>query len=131
MGRSHKSHRHLEGPDRAFVCGQCNQVVPGSAPGSRHRNHCPSCLWSLHVDMRPGDRRSGCRAPMEPIALWVRHRGEWALVHRCSKCGVLRTNRIAGDDNELLLVSIAVRPLASPPFPLESLDRTGHPSAQS
>ena len=59
---------------------------------------------------------------MEPIALWVRHGNEWALVQRCTKCGVIRTNRIAGDDNELLLVSMAVRPLANPPFPLETLD---------
>ncbi len=58
---------------------------------------------------------------MEPIALWVRHGNEWALVHRCTKCGVIRTNRIAGDDEELLLVSMAVRPLASPPFPLDML----------
>lgn len=72
--------------------------------------------------MRAGDRRSGCRAPMEPIALWVRHGGEWAIVHRCTECSVLRTNRIAGDDNELLLISLAVRPLAQPPFPLDKLD---------
>ncbi len=58
---------------------------------------------------------------MEPIALWVRHGNEWALVHRCTKCGVIKTNRIAGDDEELLLVSMAVRPLASPPFPLDTL----------
>jgi ribosome biogenesis GTPase / thiamine phosphate phosphatase len=30
-------------------------------------------------------------------------------------------NRIAGDDNELLLVSLALRPLARPPFPLHRL----------
>ncbi len=58
---------------------------------------------------------------MEPIALWVRHGSEWALVHRCTKCGVIKTNRIAGDDEELLLVSMAVRPLAGPPFPLDTL----------
>jgi len=59
---------------------------------------------------------------MEPIALWVRHDGEWAIIHRCRECGVLRTNRIAGDDDALALMSLAVRPLARPPFPLDRLD---------
>ena len=112
-----------EVPPNAFTCGRCNQVVPGLAPGTEHRNHCPLCLWSLHVDMHAGDRRSGCRGLMEPIALWVRRGGEWSIVHRCQQCGILRANRIAGDDNELALMSLAVRPLAQPPFPLDRLDR--------
>jgi hypothetical protein len=125
MGRSQRTQSRPEGAEQAFLCEHCGQAVPGSAPGTQHRNHCPSCLWSLHVDLRPGDRRSGCRAPMEPIALWVRHGGEWAIVHRCTKCGMLRTNRISGDDNGMLLISMAVRPLASPPFPLDVLADTG------
>jgi hypothetical protein len=32
-------------------------------------------------------------------------------------------NRIAGDDNALVLMSIAARPMASPPFPLDKLPR--------
>lgn len=102
------------------MCGNCRQAVPGRAPGTEHRNHCPHCLWSRHVDIRPGDRRSGCRGLMEPVALWVR-RGEWVLIHRCRDCGILKANRAAGDDNELALLSIAVRPLAQPPFPLDML----------
>jgi hypothetical protein len=31
------------------------------------------------------------------------------------------SNRVAGDDNPLLLVRIAVKPLAQPPFPLDRL----------
>jgi hypothetical protein len=58
---------------------------------------------------------------MEPIAVWVRRDGEWAIVHRCQRCGVIRTNRIAGDDSELAMISLAVRPLAQPPFPLDRL----------
>jgi len=41
----------------------------------------------------------------------------------CRQCGVVRANRIAGDDNEVLLISLAVRPLARPPFPLDRLAR--------
>lgn len=60
---------------------------------------------------------------MEPIAVWVRRDGEWALVHRCCECETLKSNRVAGDDSALVLVSLAVKALASPPFPLEYLDR--------
>jgi hypothetical protein len=49
---------------------------------------------------------------------------EWSIVHRCLKCGTLRENRIAGDDDELVLISLAVRSIAQPPFPLESIRKT-------
>ncbi|GAB3400721.1 hypothetical protein GCM10027569_04890 [Flindersiella endophytica] len=58
---------------------------------------------------------------MEPIAITVRRDGEWVLIHRCTACDQLKQNRIAGDDNPLMLVRLAIRPLAQPPFPLELL----------
>jgi hypothetical protein len=91
------------------------------APGTRHRNHCPNCLWSRHVDDAPGDRGADCGSAMEPIAITVRGKGEWVLIHRCTGCHELHLNRVAGDDNPLILVRIAVRPLAQPPFPLDLL----------
>lgn len=60
---------------------------------------------------------------MDPIAISVRGDGEWVLIHRCSGCDALSANRIAGDDNPLPLVRMAVAPLARPPFPLEALTR--------
>lgn len=107
---------------QSFICKNCRLMVPGTAPGTQHRNHCPGCLYSLHVDIDTGDRLSACQGLMEPIAVWVRKGAEWAIIHRCRKCGALRTNRIAGDDNEFVLMSLAVRPLAMPPFPLERLN---------
>jgi ribosome biogenesis GTPase len=77
------------------------------------------------VDFQEGDRRSICKSAMEPVAVWVRQNGEWSIVHRCTQCGALRANRIAGDDNEALLLSIAVRPIARPAFPLDRI--VGHP----
>ena len=58
---------------------------------------------------------------MEPVSVMVRGNGEWVLIHRCTGCGELKANRTAGDDNPLLLLRIAVRPLAQPPFPLDRL----------
>lgn len=75
----------------------------------------------MHLDLEPGDRAADCGGVMEPLAVWCRRGGEWALVHRCRECGALSSNRIAADDNPALLVSIAARPLASPPFPLDML----------
>ncbi len=73
------------------------------------------------MDLRPGDRLAGCKGLTEPIAITVRYDGEWALGHRCKPCGAIRVNRTAGDDGELVLMSLAVRPLAKPPFPLYRL----------
>ncbi len=102
-------------------CGHCRKEVPAQALGTAHRNHCPYCLWSRHVDDEPGDRLSECQGSMEPIAIAARQDGEWLLGHRCHTCDHLSSNRIAGDDSALLLVQLAVRPLARPPFPLERL----------
>ena len=104
-----------------FRCVRCGQSISQDALGTAHRNHCPWCLWSKHVDDLPGDRASGCGGAMEPITVWVRRGGDWAIIHQCRSCGALHSNRIAGDDNEVALVSIAVRAISQPPFPLERL----------
>ena len=96
-------------------------MISSSGAGSEHRNHCPICLHSLHLDIDPGDRASECGSVMDPIAVWVRRGGEWAIVHRCRGCGALSSNRIAADDNVAVLISLAAKPLASPPFPLDRL----------
>ena len=101
-----------------FRCARCSRRVSHLASGTQHRNHCPHCLWSLHVDIDEGDRASDCLGLMEPVAVWVKRNGEWALVHRCGRCGQLRSNRIAGDDNHLALLSLALRPIVLPAFPL-------------
>ena len=48
---------------------------------------------------------------MEPIGVWVRSDGEWAIVHRCKRCGKLSSNRIAADDNPMKLMAIAMKPV--------------------
>ena len=108
--------------NEAFTCKVCGRpVVPGGA-GSEHRNHCPNCLSSLHVDLEPGDRGSDCGGIMDPIAIWVRKGGEWAVINRCRRCGALSSNRIAADDNPMKLMSLAMKPVALSPFPLERIE---------
>lgn len=105
----------------SFTCKVCGRLVTPEEAGTQHRNHCPNCLCSLHVDDSPGDRAADCGGIMEPIGVWVRKNGEWALIHRCKRCGALSSNRVAADDNPMKLMSIAMRPLAQPPFPLERI----------
>ncbi len=107
--------------DEVFTCKVCGRTVTPDGAGSGHRNHCPNCLSSLHVDEEPGDRASDCGGVMEPIAVWVRNNGEWAIIHRCKRCGKLSSNRVLADDNPMKLMSIALKPLANPPFPIERI----------
>ncbi len=106
----------------AFTCKVCGRLMTPEGAGSEHRNHCNNCLSSLHIDNEPGDRESDCRGIMESIGVWVRKNGEWAIIHRCKRCGKLSSNRIAADDNPMKLMSIALKPLCSPPFPLERIE---------
>jgi hypothetical protein len=106
----------------SFRCRHCGLDVSTHAPGTAHRNHCPNCLWSRHLDHdSPGDRAAECGSSMEPIAISVRGDGEWVIVHRCTGCDDLNLNRTAGDDNPLILFRLAVKPLAQPPFPIERI----------
>ena len=63
-----------------FICKNCNSLVSPEEAGTGHRNHCPYCLSSIHVDDIPGDRTILCKGIMDPITVWVRKNGEWALV---------------------------------------------------
>ncbi len=114
----YKSHTCNE----SFTCKVCGRLVVPNGAGSDHRNHCPYCLTSMHLDIEPGDREADCGGAMEPVAVWVRKNGEWAIIHRCKICGALSSNRIAADDNPLKLMSIAMKPVSSPPFPLEKIE---------
>ncbi|WP_460745709.1 RNHCP domain-containing protein [Nocardiopsis oceani] len=97
----------------SFRCAHCRLDVPLRALGTAHRNHCPHCLTSLHVDGRvPGDRVADCHGRMAATSVSARPDGEWLIIHRCLSCGELSANRVAGDDNARALVRLAVRPLA-------------------
>lgn len=114
----YKSHACNE----SFTCKVCGRLVVPNGAVSDHRNYCPYCLTSMHLDIEPGDREADCGGAMEPVAVWVRKNGEWAIIHRCKICGALSSNRIAADDNPMKLMSIAMKPVSSPPFPLEKIE---------
>ena len=94
-----------------FKCIHCHHIVSANSflSGVIHRNHCPYCLHSRHLDLhRAGDRLSACKSPMEPVGLTVKKNsnkykndkgGELMLIHCCAECGSLSINRIAADDD--------------------------------
>lgn len=82
-----------------FICQSCSKKVSLDAPGTRHRNHCPHCLYSVHLDKRVGDRSASCGGKMEPVGKTYKKDGEEMVVHKCLKCGITSKNRIAGDDS--------------------------------
>ncbi|WP_338012361.1 RNHCP domain-containing protein [Rhodococcus rhodochrous] len=100
-----------------FTCIRCGLTVPAATPAGAPRTHCPNCLAGKH---RPGPDAT-CGARTQPISIAVLRGGEWMLIHRCSACAALDACPVVEDDNQLLLIRIAVRPLAQPPFPLEHL----------
>jgi hypothetical protein len=117
--REQRPDRARRGPTRAarygieeFKCRHCRAFIGPTVGGGRHRNHCPFCLHSRHVDdRRPGDRASDCGATMAPVARFDRPGGEPVLIHRCLGCGLERHNRLAADDNIALLTRL---PLVAP-----------------
>ena len=71
-----------------------------------HRNHCPYCLCSLHVDINPGDRACECGGIMEPISVRPDPRRGFIITQRCTKCGFTRNNGAQKDDDVSLLIRL-------------------------
>ncbi|MFI6940397.1 RNHCP domain-containing protein [Streptomyces sp. NPDC050418] len=103
-----------------FACAWCGLTVSAVAPDGVRRNHCPSCLHSRHVVDHVEGGASDCHGRMSPISIAVLRNGDWRVIHRCVRCDELTSNAICPDDNQLVLMRMAVRPLAQPPFPLEA-----------
>jgi len=104
--------------NQEFICSHCKRkVFYDRTIGTEHRNHCPYCLWSKHVDLNePGDRKSTCHGEMEPLGLTFKHegkdkygqkkQGELMLIHQCLKCGKISINRLAADDSEQAILAV-------------------------
>ncbi|HON21657.1 MAG TPA: RNHCP domain-containing protein [Candidatus Paceibacterota bacterium] len=103
--------------EQKFKCLNCGKMVFYSPLiGTAHRNHCPFCLWSKHVDLKTGDRKAKCQDLMKPLALTFKQeginkykekrQGELMLIHQCLKCQKISINRLAGDDDEKKILQI-------------------------
>jgi hypothetical protein len=77
-----------------FACEHCGTKVVGNG----YTNHCPSCLWSKHVDKNPGDREESCGGMMEPVGAEKEGKDDM-IVHACVRCGFTRRATLRKEDN--------------------------------
>lgn len=95
--------------EEKYTCGHCGENVTGG----RYNNHCPSCLWSKHLDDKiPGDRASKCRLLMEPIGV-IQKNGARRIVHRCLGCKKKTVMDSSPKDNIDLIIKFSQRPLSN------------------
>lgn len=95
--------------DEDFKCIVCNKEV--KALEYTARDHCPHCLCSLHVDNNPGDRACECEGILKPIAILKGKKDTLKIVYKCSKCGAIKRNKAAMDDNYDLILDIMSHPV--------------------
>lgn len=95
--------------DENFVCSVCGKKV--EPLGYTARDHCPYCLSSKHLDLNPGDRLSTCHGIMEAIGIENAKKGKYKIVYRCTKCGLVKRNIAALDDNMDLIIKLMANPL--------------------
>lgn len=91
--------------DEEFICENCGKTV--SRLGYSCRNHCPYCLHSKHVDKNPGDREEKCHGDLEPISLEMNGKKGYVIIFRCKKCGMIRKNKAAKDDNMDIMIELS------------------------
>ena len=100
------NHRNFTEIDEEFICDNCGKKV--QKLGYSCRNHCPFCLHSKHVDKNPGDRQEMCHGDLEPIGLEIDGKKGYVIIFKCKKCGVIRRNKAARDDNMDLIIDLSV-----------------------
>lgn len=89
-----------------FVCENCGYKIKGTG----YTDHCPICLYSKHVDINPGDRKSNCLGLMEPISLEIK--ADQKIIHyQCLKCGFEHQVRALDSDNKEKLIELSANPI--------------------
>ena len=96
--------------DSGFVCAHCGKSV--EPLGYSSRDHCPFCLYSLHVDVMPGDRANPCGGSLRPISAVPDAKKGFVIEYVCEKCARRVRCRAAlngpqSDDTDLLIALTA------------------------
>lgn len=83
--------------DNEFNCINCGKRIEKLKYTSR--DHCNSCLYSLHVDVFPGDRANECKGILVPINVIQTSKKGQVIIYRCNKCNAEVRNIVAEDDD--------------------------------
>ena len=90
--------------DEEFICQNCGKKVNKLHYSAR--DHCNNCLYSLHVDITPGDRQNTCHGLLQPIGI-EKYRDTYKIIYCCQKCHQIHKNIMANDDNMNLIIEIS------------------------
>ncbi len=96
MGR--KFARNIED----FICMNCGAHVKGNG----YTDHCPVCLYSMHVDINPGDRKCTCLGVMKPVRSSLDRAGSFTIEYVCTKCGARKRVKAAPNDSKDVLMAL-------------------------
>lgn len=94
--------------DENFICEVCHQKV--TTLKYTARDHCPYCLSSIHVDQNPGDRACKCHGILSPIDIEKGPKDTLKIIYKCTRCGMIKKNKAANDDNYDLILQIMSNP---------------------
>lgn len=92
--------------DENFNCRNCGNEV--TKLGYTARDHCPSCLYSIHIDINPGDRACECLGSLRPVGL-EKFKDTYKIVYRCEKCNQIKKNIMANDDNYDKIIELSTK----------------------
>ena len=82
--------------NESFTCAVCHFQVPKAQ--TTCRDHCPKCLYSLHVDNYPGDRESICQGVLKPVS-YSQNKKKGIMIHYvCEKCHQTKVNKFLEHD---------------------------------
>lgn len=90
--------RNFKHINESFKCDFCGEHVKPLSNGGC-RNHCPFCLNSRHVDIKPGDRKNTCHGQLKAVGYELNSKKGLVLKFRCLTCGALTRNKSAADDS--------------------------------
>lgn len=90
--------------DDSFICINCGKKV--EKLGYTSRDHCKFCLYSIHVDITPGDRQNTCKGILVPINVITDSKKGEVIIYKCSKCGKIIKNIVAKDDSRDAILSV-------------------------
>lgn len=85
-----------------FKCYNCKTLVYGTG----YTDHCPNCLWSKHVDIKPGDRQAKCNGKMKPIAVEVKTK-KYIIYYQCIKCNYKYRVKASSFDNMTEIIKLS------------------------
>lgn len=95
--------------DEDFVCEVCGKSI--KALGYTARDHCSNCLSSKHVDNNPGDRACDCHGVLKAVGIESGKKDCYKIVYICQKCGAIKRNKAANDDNMDLIIELMSNPI--------------------